>query len=209
MDQETGKPSSGRQPGRSSRLSRAPGKRTPWVSPSGEIVDLPVILDLVMTTADGQESWRVEATIGLRQNSPVVTAVRIECRDPGAPGLDLETLQNEFRWATPLEAVTRLVPLMMRRGVDPFSEEFPFEGYPEVTRTTPPGRLSDEFLEDVARDYLTSGRGYADTMSSRYGVSPRTVVSWIEKARQRGILTETIRGRRGGSVVPPGHRRES
>ena len=62
--------------------------------------------------------------------------------------------------------------------------------------------------EQVARDYLAIGRGYATAMSIEHGVSPRTVVSWVEKARQRGILTPVPKGGFGGRVVSKRRRRK-
>ena len=61
--------------------------------------------------------------------------------------------------------------------------------------------LTDEFLEDVARQYVIIGRGYSNALAERYQVTPRTVVGWIEKARARGILSSTSSGRAGGEVV--------
>ena len=46
------------------------------------------------------------------------------------------------------------------------------------------------------------GRGYARTIAAERNVSQRTVVSWIEKARARGILSATTAGRMGGEVRP-------
>lgn len=195
-----------RQPGLSSRLRRAPGPRSSWVSPTGTELDLPVILDLVATGLDGAERWRVEATVDLRAGAPALTQLSVAAGAEDPFGLDVDVLQRDFRWATPVEAVARIVPRLLREGLDPFAVDFPYEGYPDITRTTPPGRLSDEFLEDVARAYLTTESGYAQALADHYGVSPRTVISWIEKARTRGILTRTGRGRKGGEIVPLGRR---
>ena len=38
-----------------------------------------------------------------------------------ANGLDLTTLQQKFRWATPLEVVTRMVPALLESGEDPYT----------------------------------------------------------------------------------------
>jgi len=40
-------------------------------------------------------------------------------------------------------------------------------------------------------------------------VSQRTVVSWVEKARRRGILTRVRPGSYGGEIVPRTKRRPS
>ena len=69
-----------------------------------------------------------------------------------------------------------------------------------MKRTTPT-RLTDAFLEVIAVRYLRLGRGYAKAIAAERNVSPRTVVSWIEKARERGILTGTSPGSMGGSLA--------
>lgn len=185
----------------SSRMRRVVGPSTPWRSPQGPVIDMPVVFDLVMTdTRTGSEVWRVEATIDVpdQGQDPVVVQMLLEA---GA-GLNLERLQREFRWASPLDAVTRLAPQLMRHGRDPYAEEFPVDGYPDNTRDeVVVRRLTDEFLEDVARQYVIIGRGYSKALAERYQVTPRTVVGWIEKARARGILSSTSSGRAGGEVV--------
>ena len=60
---------------------------------------------------------------------------------------------------------------------------------------------SDEFLEEIAQQYLAVGRGYAEVIASERGVARRTVVSWVEKARKRGILSATKPGSSGGSLL--------
>jgi transposase-like protein len=62
-------------------------------------------------------------------------------------------------------------------------------------------RLTDEFLEGIVKAYLESGRGYAKKIAVIRGVSERTVVSWIQKARERGILSKTRPGSRGGELT--------
>jgi len=57
--------------------------------------------------------------------------------------------------------------------------------------------------------YRRRGRGYADELSTRFLVSRRTVVSWVEKARRRGILSPVRPGQFGGELVPLSRRPES
>jgi hypothetical protein len=66
-----------------------------------------------------------------------------------------------------------------------------------------PTRLTDEFLIEIATRYVMHGRGYAKAIAAQRNVSTRTVISWVEKARARGILTATTPGSVGGSVNPP------
>ncbi len=70
-----------------------------------------------------------------------------------------------------------------------------------------PVRLTAGFLEAVAHEYLTIGRGYARAIAAERGVTERAVVSWVEKARRRGILTREPAGSYGGEVVPKSRRR--
>lgn len=161
---------------------------------------------MCLDDAGEQMVWSVEATVDLVGQDPALTQVLLR----GPAGLDPVTLPRDFRWASPVEAVTRLAPLMIEQGLDPFEQDFPMTGYPEVTRHTgADNHLSDEFLEDVARDYLAMGRGYSHQLALRFCVSPRTVVSWVEKARRRGILTATSPGKAGGEFVPRSARGEA
>jgi hypothetical protein len=126
-------------------------------------------------------------------------------RNPGLTAIRTEptVCAGHFPLADPLDVLTRLVPRLLARGEDPFSHDFPITGYPEVSlpQTTDGRQLSDEFLEDIAREYLQLGRGYIRKMAQSHHVSERTIASWVHKARERGILTATRRGARGGQWV--------
>jgi hypothetical protein len=170
------------------------------------VVDLPVVLDLVhVDPATRAEVWRIEATVDLVDGEPALCHLELR----GDQGLDVLRLQREFRWATPLDAACRIAPAMLADGLDPFEQDFPFTGYPHVARQRDlvDGRLTDEFLEDVATEYLSWGRGYAQRMADEHRVSRRTVVGWIVKARERGILTQVRPGQYGGELVPRSQRR--
>lgn len=167
---------------------------------------MPVMFDLRLQ-ADGAERdvFRFEATIDLVNGAPTMVRFVAEATE----GLDVVRLQREFRWATPIDVVTRLVPAIIAAGGDPFDHDYPVDGFPEIIDAgigPVNRRLSDEFLEGIARDYLALGRGYAKTIADSRGVSRRTVVSWIEKARNRGILTSEGIGVHGGAIVPPDRR---
>lgn len=195
----------GRPPGISSRLHRVPGRRQQWTAPNGQVLDLPLMIDLVnLHPADGSVIWEVEATVDLCRGEPRV--VRVVVAEPG--GLDHVRLQREFRWASPLDLVRRAVPALLARGIDPFKYEFPAEGFPKAAELTTDSawRLTDDFLEEIARRYLDLGRGYARTIASERSVTPRTAVSWVEKARRRGILSRVPRGSHGGHITPADQR---
>ena len=177
-----------------------------WSAPNGTSIPMPVIFDLRLhDTETGSDVFTFEATIDLVQGAPAMVRFLADA----AEGLDIVRLQREFRWSTPIDVVTRLVPAIIAEGGDPFDHDYPVEGFPEVIDTAigPANRaLSDEFLESIARDYLSMGRGYAQSIADSRGVSRRTVVSWIEKARRRGILTTEGSGNHGGRIVPVAER---
>jgi len=188
----------GRPQGVSSRLHRAIRRGT-WTAPNGQAVDLPLVLDVLEVAADGTRVvWKVEATVDLVDGEPKLVALALQ----HPSGVDPQRMRREFRWATPVEVVTRTVPWLMARGIDPFQHDYATTGYPDAAD---PARahareLSAEFLEEVAHRYLALGRGYADELAAEYSVSRRTAISWVEKARKRGILTATRPGAVGGHI---------
>lgn len=196
-----------RPAGISSRLHRAEGPRSTWTAPNGEEVDLPVTLDLVNVLPDGSAEWTVHAKVEMVDGTPLVTSVSVA----SSRGLDLHTLQAKFRWATPLEVVTRTVPALIKHGEDPYSFDFPPNGYPDAAEfpRRPRHELTDAFLEDIARRYLDLGRGYSAAIAAERDVSSRTAVSWVEKARDRGILSTSRPGAHGGQIVPRSKRPKS
>ncbi len=159
------------------------------------MVDLPVVVDWVSADTAGCDNLRIVATIDLVDATPQI----VEMTFQAPTGSDPTALQRDFRWASPLEVVTGLMPALLDAGIDPFGVDLPLTGFPAVaTRQRARQRnLSDEFLTTIAREYTLRGRGYAASLAKEYVVSPRTVVSWIEKARTRGLLTRpTTPGRR-------------
>jgi hypothetical protein len=164
-------------------------------------IDLPLVVDWVWAEpATGEERTRIEATVDLVDNAPAIVGMTF-C----APaGLDILTLQRDFRWATPLEIITGLLPRLLLDGVDPYTMNLPVTGFPAAALQPMRQRrhLSGEFLEMIAREYLVRGRGYAASLAREYFVSPRTVISWVEKARARGMLSAPPRrGAVGGEII--------
>ena len=176
-----------RHTGVSSRFVPADGPRHPWTT--GEVtVDLPVIVDWVQTDpTTGDATIRINARVDLVEGEPQI--VQMSLTAPA--GLDLAVLQREFRWATPLNAVMGILPRLIASGSDPFAADLPLTGFPAVAVQPIRHRrvLTDEFLTTIAREYLARGRGYAASLAQEYFVTPRTVVSWVEKARTRKILS--------------------
>lgn len=191
-----------RPAGISSRITPAAGLRHPW--PVGDVVvDLPVVVDWVSADTAGCDNLRIVATIDLVDATPQI----VEMTFQAPTGLDPTALQRDFRWASPLEVVTGLMPALLDAGIDPFGVDLPLTGFPAVaTRQRARQRnLSDEFLTTIAREYTVRGRGYAASLAAEYVVSPRTVVSWVEKARDRGLLTRPARAGAVGGRIVRGH----
>ena len=110
------------RPGVTSRIRRAPGRSQIWRCSDKNSFRLPVIVDHVSVDPDtGDLMWRIEATVSLVDGSPALT--RVDALVPG--GLDPVLMQREFRWASPLEVVTLTVPILLARGVDPFTFDLP------------------------------------------------------------------------------------
>jgi hypothetical protein len=194
--------------GVTSRIRPAPGRKHRWHISKEHSFPLPVIVDhMFISPETGEVGWCIEATIDLIDGAPAL--VRMNAHAPG--GLDPFRMQREFRWASPLEVVARGVPVLLERGVDPFSYDLPLTGFPEAAELRRPSneQLSDRFLEDIAHQYLAIGRGYARAIAAERHVSERTVVSWVEKARRRGILTRVVPGSYGGQIVPRSRRHSS
>lgn len=189
-----------RTAGISSRITPAAGPRHRWAT-QGIAVDLPLVVDWVWVHAStGEERIRIEATVDLVGDSPAIVGMSFVAPD----GLDTLQLQREFRWNTPLEVVTGLLPRLLLDGVDPYTIDLPVTGFPAAAIQPLRRRryLSDEFLGMIAREYLLRGRGYAASLADEYFVSPRTVVSWVEKARARGMLSAPPRrGAVGGELL--------
>lgn len=138
-----------------SHFTRAEGSRHPWTT--GEVtVDLPVIVNWVQTDAvTGEEEVRIEARVDLVADTPEV----VEMSFVAPAGLDLPRLQREFRWASPLTAVTGILPRLIAAGSDPFAVGLPITGFPAVAiqPIRRRGTLTDEFLTTIAREYLARG----------------------------------------------------
>lgn len=184
----------------SSHITRADGPRHPWTT--GEVtIDLPVIVNWIsVEPATGQEDVRIEARVDLVNGEPAIVEMSLVSH----VGLDLVALQRDFRWASPLMVVTGILPELIAAGADPFAVDLPVTGFPAVAvqPVRRRGILTDEFLSTVAREYLVRGRGYATSLAREYYVTPRTVVSWVEKARARGLLSSPpTRGAVGGHLV--------
>jgi len=192
--------------GLTSRIRKAPGRKTQWQVSAERSFPLPVIVDHIFIDPKSREVvWQIEATVDVVEDEPRL--IRMDVRGPS--GLDVIKLQREFRWASPVDVVTRSIPVMLERGIDPFDFDLPVSGFPEAADLGKPINepLSDAFLEDIAREYLTIGRGYAQAIARERQVSARTVVSWVEKARRKGILTRVPAGSIGGHIVPRSKRR--
>jgi len=184
-----------RPPGCTSRVRKGSGPVKTWTASNGQVVQLPLIVDHVnVDPENGVRLWCVEARIDLVLGRPELVEVQLQ----GNPFLDPVHLQRFFRWATPIEVVRVTVPSLLEKGVDPFKYDYSINGYPDSANVErkPTNRLSDEFLQEVVRQYVEVGHGYANTIARQRGVSPRTVISWVEKARKRGFLGPTTPGRR-------------
>jgi len=179
--------------GSSSRVHRTSGPHQTWWATSSIPIELPVIVTWTRPPVHS------ESIIDLVGGRPCLISVVVS----GRP-LDALALQQRFRWHSPLEVVTGIMPQLIAIGEDPYTTMLPLYGYPAIAMQPHPNQLSDEFLRTIATEYLIRGRGYARSLAKDYVVSERTVVSWIEKARFRRILSAPpAPGAHGGNLLPP------
>ena len=115
-----------------------------------------MVLDVVEVGSDGATVlWRVEARVELIEGRPSITRIVLD----SAVGLQPQMLQVKFRWATPLDVVTRAVPQLIADGIDPFDYEYPIRNFPDAADVgrAQGRRLTDAFLADVAQRYVALG----------------------------------------------------
>ena len=158
-------------PGTSSHLRQGAGRRRVWRTASGQAVTLPLIVDVVhIGPGTRRLVWRVEGTVDLVAGEFRLTRVVVEGQ------ISVVHLQRLFRWAIPLDIVRRSVPALLAQGSGPRSWDCSVDGLPDAAevRTSPRHRRSDGFLEEVAREHLEIGHGYARAIGFQRGVSPRT-----------------------------------
>lgn len=188
-----------RRIGVTSRLRRLDGREQIWFLPDGGKLSFPVALDIQSVAADSHNlEWRIDAHMTLQNGVPIMAALHIT----NPSGIDPAHMKAFFRWETPLDVVRILVPDLVRRGVDPFDYSYPTRGFPDaaISSRHPLSPLTDEFLHEIADQYRAIGRGYAAKIAAEFGVSKRTAISWVEKARKKGILGKTRPGKFGEDV---------
>jgi hypothetical protein len=180
--------------GTSSRLRKISGPKMSWLAPNGQSVELPVEVDILhIDEVTGKMQWLVLAKVHLVESKPALASIEIQ----GFPAVDPAYLQRFFRWRTPIDIIFNAVPDIMSQGIDPYEYDYAVDGYPDAANIAAPLNqpLSDEFLTNIAKQYKEIGRGYAKVIAAQRGVSNRTVVSWVEKARKRGLLPPTKSGK--------------
>jgi hypothetical protein len=143
--------------------------------------------------ADTREPYvSVEGVVDAVDGRPALTGVTFDA--PG--GIHLPSWQREWRWSWLLDQALQSFQQDHRAAVDEY-----------LAHVGRPHDLTDGFLATIAADYLTIGRGYARTIARREHKSERTVRSWIELARARGLLTHPPdAGAVGGRLTARGRR---
>ena len=185
----------------SSRVRPGVGAQKRWVAANGASVPLPLVVVLFDVDAtSGRERWRFEATVELVDGTPQATRYDLRNNE----GFNPVFMEKMFRWGTPVHIVTSRIPLLIADGVDIWEAEMPIDARGSADEVT--GRHSEEFLMKIVEEYERIGSGYAKELSALYGVAPRTVVSWMEKARKRGLAAPATQGRinrRSSDSTPP------
>lgn len=111
-----------------------------------------------------------------------------------APSLD--SLDEFFDATAEMAAPAHRMPTGTARAAS--TDTAPPTHVPQVS--APQGRITDEFLEDVATAYrwhVAAKNSPAPAIAEGSGVPVRTVHRWIYEARKRGILPPARTGRAG------------
>lgn len=147
--------------------------------------------------------WLVQMPFNAPTESVALNAM--QARESFMQGSDLSdieapTLDELDRYFDDTEDIATVFfnPIPSGSLVSDGTEGLPAGKIPEIK--PPSGRLTDEFLGDVAEAYrwLTDAkRPPAPAISEMSGVPVRTVHRWIYEARKRGILPPARAGRAG------------
>ena len=167
---------------RNSTVERADGRRRAWTAPNGAAVVLPVEVRYWETDdLTGEITGSLTARVELVDGCPQLVKIAFE-----APEGTIEPrLQGDFRWSSPREIVEIWMADVIAAGSDPLTEPVPIQFW------APPGRqdLTSGFLEEIAEQYHELGYGYANILARKYATTPRTVRSWVDRAKKIGIIT--------------------
>jgi len=126
---------------------------------------------------------------------------------PHLPGPDLSRLASHFHTGFGRQAAHWVADCMRAQIKGSTVQQAPMGRDPKVDKepSAPepvklPNGLTDEFLATVADNYawaLRNRQRPAPMIAAQTRSSPRTVHAWIRKARDRGILAPTTRGKVG------------
>ena len=175
-----------RQAGISSRARFLTPNGKSWSAPLGISVPMPIAIDIQERDGLGRLLWQVDVTVDLVGDELSVTHAVFHADN----GLDLRKLQLHFRWQTPIDIATHLIPKVIKESGQIENFDLPLDGFPDAVL---PGKriynnLTDEFLAQIVWHKRQVGKGYAKSLAEARGVPVRTVISWMEKAKRRGLL---------------------
>lgn len=176
-----------RAAGISSRARKITPQTGTWRAGNGIEVPMPISIDILENDGMGRLLWQVDVLVDVDAHGELqLTHAQFQAES----GLDLRKLQLHFRWQTPIDIVQNLIPRLMAQGSDFEAAELPLDDFPDAVRA---GKriyndLTDEFLAQVVWHKRTMGKGYAKNLAEARGVPVRTVISWMEKAKKRGLL---------------------
>lgn len=169
-----------------SRVEQGEGRRRAWTAPNGQKVVLPLLLTAWETDElTGEVIGTTTARVELVDGRPQTVMVLVEVPD----GIFEPLIQKNFRWATPGDLVRNWIPEVLARGEDPLQLEPPTDLWSPAERQ----ELSHRFLEEIAEQHKELGYGYANVLAAKYRTTPRTVRSWVERAKQQGIIERSSR----------------
>lgn len=171
--------------------------------PAGEGDALQLRLHTALMTSSGPitaRMWRDVPLAVIEQNLALARRIRpedyVSLTEPSEiEGFSLEGLERYFAETPPLP-MGHWIPTDLLLA----EEGEPTPNFHLGLKRPPGGRITDEFLENVAEMYrwaVEQGEAPAVSISGVAEVPVRTVHRWISEARKRGFLPPAVKGKAG------------
>lgn len=129
----------------------------------------------------------------------LIDQLRAAFQDAADTEPQLDALVDYFEKGRPIDDLIERMIRETPKIISPRAAKGRKKATPPVTRP-PEGRITDEFLEQVAesyRYYSSIGQRPAQEIAEAGGVPVKTVHRWVYEARQRDILPKGRTGRAG------------
>lgn len=163
-------------------VSPAPGRKRSWVARNGQRIVYPLQVAIrEFSPLLERNLWELNAIVDVVDGVPQTISISLSTPD----GTDHVFHERRIRWDAPRDIATWWVADRLENGSDPFVDE-PSPALYLTLETR--YELTPDFLRNIGRESIEIGRGYANALAHRYGTTPRTIRSWVEKGRREGVI---------------------